>query len=472
MIGRLGGLRLQLGLAIFGVSLGVLIVSLLVLQGSIASDLRGRVDGQLRDQAAEFERYAASQPLTPDSLPDVAKRFLDTQRYHAASRIFAISPTNGRPVTNEPELLERERAEAEGQPGGEASPLLSAEEGFSTVAGQETGRLRVYTVPIQARGQTVGMFRVADPLTPLEDVQSELSEGLLWIGLLAMAASLLAAAAVAAFVTRPIRRMASVARAVGEGDLDKRMGKPHRNDEIGLLAGRFDQMLDRLQLAFTRQRDFVSDASHELRTPLTVMRGQLELLADEPDRDVRGANITVIVREVDHMARLVDDMLTLAGADTRSLVVAVSFSLGDFIEDLRRDLPLLGSREYEVTTSPGGTLTADPERLNQVLRNLVRNAVEATEPTTGRITVEVRPTAQKAVRFSVRDNGPGIPPAEAERIFDRFHRVRAGRSDGAGLGLAIARVLVEAHGGRIWSEAPDGGGAMFVFEIPGYEPGG
>jgi signal transduction histidine kinase len=146
--------------------------------------------------------------------------------------------------------------------------------------------------------------------------------------------------------------------------------------------------------------------------------------------------------------------------------------LEDFLDDLRRDLPLLGPREYEVEAA-AGTLRADPDRLSQVLRNLVRNAVAHTSAD-GTITVAARPEDGR-VEFSVADTGAGIPREHLDRLFDRFYRTDSGRASdagGSGLGLAIARAIVEAHGGRIWAESKAGEGATIRFELPGYSSSG
>jgi signal transduction histidine kinase len=259
---------------------------------------------------------------------------------------------------------------------------------------------------------------------------------------------------------------------VGEDDLTARIGGRQDGDEIGVLAGTFDRMLDRLERAFDRQREFVSDASHELRTPLTVLRGQVELLDRETDPVRRHRAIATILRELDAMNRLVDEMLTLAASESRQLVRREPIDVAGFVEDLRRDLPLLGERDYSVTGVSDGTLSADPGRLHQVLRNLVRNSVGATSEGDS---IEVALTSRgEALEFAVSDSGPGIPPAELERVFDRFHRTDAARDrahGGAGLGLAIAQALVHAHGGWIRAEARPGGGTTVRFSLPGYEPG-
>jgi signal transduction histidine kinase len=409
----------------------------------------------------------------------LARQFVASQGYHASSRIFAIS-LRGQPlVTNQPKVLEHEseREDPSGpSAGGETaeelgeSGLLGAPDGLADVAGEDTGALRVLSAPIRGPGERLGTFRVADPLRPVEDAQSGLNRAVVLVGLLALVASVAIALAIATLMTRRLRAMARVASAVGEEDLKARIGGRHGRDEIGVLADAFDSMLDRLERAFARQREFVSDASHELRTPLTVLRGQVELLDNEPDPKQRHRAIATVLRELGSMNRLVDEMLTLAASESTDLVRKQRIELDDFVADLRRDLPLLGERSYSVSGTSDGTLTADPDRLHQVLRNLVRNAVQAT----GRgDRIEITLTASGgALEFSVSDTGSGIPPEELERIFDRFHRVDAARDrghGGTGLGLAIAQAVVHAHGGWIRAESPAKGGTTIRFAVPGYE---
>ena len=476
-----GGLRLRLTLAICAVSLGVVACSFLVLREETGAHLRDRIDQELRDQLAEFEaavpvRARVSAPATAAR----ARHFVASQGYHASSRIFAIS-LRGQPlVTNQPKVLERESERehpSEPSAGGETaeelgeSGLLRAPDGLADAAGEETGELRVLSAPIRGPGQRLGTFRVADPLLPVEDAQSGLNRAVVLVGLLALVASVAIALAIATLMTRRLRAMARVASAVGEEDLKARIGGRHGRDEIGVLADAFDRMLDRLERAFARQREFVSDASHELRTPLTVLRGQVELLDDETDPENRHRAIATVLRELDGMNRLVEEMLTLAASESTDLVRPQRIEVAGFVEDLRRDLPLLGERDYTVSGTSGGMLTADPDRLQQVLRNLVRNAVTATRAGDP---IEVTLSARSgALEFAVSDTGPGIPPGELQRIFDRFHRVDTARDrghGGTGLGLAIAQALVQAHGGWIRAESPPTGGTTIRFSLPGYEP--
>jgi signal transduction histidine kinase len=474
-----GGLRLRLTLAICAVSLGVVAVSYLVLREETGSHLRDSIDRELRDQLREFQAVIPpNAPLTRGQTARRARRFVASQGYHASSRIFAISVPGQPLVSNQPEVIEREKERersterpVEGETTEELGEtgLLRASPGLATVSGEETGELRVLSAPIRSGHRGFGTFRVADPLGPVSDAESGLDRAVAVVGLLALLVSVAVALALATVMTRRLRAMARVAAAVGEDDLKTRIGGDHRHDEIGVLADAFDRMLDRLERAFGRQREFVSDASHELRTPLTVLRGQVELLDRETDPAQRHHAIATILRELDGMNRLVDEMLTLAASETE-LVRPQRIELAGFVEDLRRDLPLLGDRDYTVDGTCDGFLEADPERLHQVLRNLVRNAVNVTRP--GDPIALTLTGRGDRLEFAVSDTGPGIPPEQLERVFDRFHRVDAARDrghGGTGLGLAIAQALIQAHGGWIRAESRPSGGTTIRFALPGYE---
>jgi len=307
-------------------------------------------------------------------------------------------------------------------------------------------------------------------LTPVTDAQASLLRTYALVGSLALVLAVAAGVLIATLIARPLKRMAAVAAAVDSGDLSLRAGAVGARGEVGVLATAFDHMLERLERAFARQRDFVSDASHELRTPLAVLRAQVELLDRETDERARHEDTRLLLRRLDAMDRLVDDMLTLASAEAGRLVQPRPIELEDFFEDVRRDLPLFGEREFHIEPV-NGVLEADPDRLTQVLRNLVRNAVAHTEPG-GRVAVLAR-ARDGWLQIAVSDDGPGIPPEHLDRVFERFHRVdesRARERGGTGLGLAIARAIIEAHGGRIHAESRAGAGTTITLELPGYRP--
>lgn len=471
------GIRLRLVLAISAVSVATVAASFFALHETTAANLRSRIDRELNEQYAEFQQRVLNggRVSDPASLRAASDRFVAGQRYHPEARIYLIAPQGLPPVTNQTRIVDEELAESRsGNESGEADAggIVSAGDGLTTISTDETGKLRVLTQPVVVDGDRIGTFRVADPLTSVDQALQSLRNRFIAVGFGALLLSVAIAIWLANLITRPLRRMAAVASAVDSGDLSHRIDYGG-DDEVGVLADSFNHMMDRLEEGFRLQREFVSDASHELRSPLTVLRGRIEQLADNSgDRAAVEAEADELMKEVRRMERLTDDMLTLAKAERGGLVQPRRVPIDDFVEDLRRDLPLLGSRHYHVESTLHGELEADPDRLAQVLRNLVTNAVRHTG-SDGHIDVSIGSQNGAAI-FAVADDGTGIEPTQLDRIFDRFHRTDEGRSraeGGSGLGLAIARAIVEAHGGTISASSTPGQGATIRFRIPGYRPG-
>jgi signal transduction histidine kinase len=459
------GLRAKLAAAIAIVAALALGVSFVAVYQGTSSRLRGQIDATLRTQAAEWRQFSAgSSTSTPAALRRVANRFLAAQRYHAESLVIVAQIAGGKTLSSDPELLAGDEARGAG------GALLAAPLGLSDREVPGAGSMRVLSVPILAGASRVGTIRFADPLRPVSNAQSSLTQTFALVGALALLAAVLAGIGVAVLILAPLRRIATVAETAAAGDLSVRAGEVRGRDEVAVLARVFDQMLARLERAFARQQQFVSDASHELRTPLAVARAQTEMLDREEDPALRRESTRTLLRRIDELDRLIADMLTLASADGGHLVEPVDLDLCDFFEDIRRELPLYGERDYHVQAIDG-TLRADPGRLTQVIRNLVRNAVTHTHPGD---TIEIVATAHDdRLQIAVRDTGPGIREDQIEQIFERFHRVEQSRArdrGGTGLGLPIARAIVEAHGGWIRAESSPGRGATLRFELPGYTP--
>ena len=220
-----------------------------------------------------------------------------------------------------------------------------------------------------------------------------------------------------------------------------------------------------LEEAAARQRRFVSDASHELRTPLTAIRGQLEVLAREPRPDRADVERVsgVAIAELDRIDRLVEDLLALARLDEGEPLRLGEVILPGFLVELAAAAPTA----VELGAVPAGALRADPERLTKAIRNLLANA-ERHAGDGGRVELSARAHGER-LTILVDDDGPGIPPAERERVFARFHRSQGARdrdSGGAGLGLAIAASIAERHGGRIRADDSPLGGARIALDLP------
>ncbi len=271
--------------------------------------------------------------------------------------------------------------------------------------------------------------------------------------------------------------MASVAAQVDAGDLHPRIhGGEKGSREVKVLAEAFNHMLDRLAVAFAGQRAFVADASHELRTPLTVIQGQLEVLAAQAHpspEEVRRVE-QLVSAEVSRISRLVDDLLVLARSEQTEFLRVEQVPLESFVSELWDGFAVLeAERRFELGPVPDGRLRADPDRLAQALRNLVRNAIEHTEEGAGRVLLHVERAGPGRVRFVVQDDGPGIPADQREAVFERFHRTDAARdraSGGTGLGLAIVKAIAEAHGGTVRAAGAATGGARIELELPGFTP--
>jgi two-component system phosphate regulon sensor histidine kinase PhoR len=220
------------------------------------------------------------------------------------------------------------------------------------------------------------------------------------------------------------------------------------------------------------RRDFVANVSHELRTPLTAVRGYVEALIDGPaDAETTRRFLDVIARHAARMERLVKDLLRLAQLDAHQEVpeITTCHLQGVFEAVVVELAPAIEARRHEVTIDvapDAAEVEADPAKLHDVVRNLVENAVNYSEDA-GHVRLEARRAAGD-VMIAVSDSGPGIPPDDLTRVFERFYRVDKSRSrpGGTGLGLAIVRHLVELHGGRVRADNRPEGGARFTVTLP------
>ncbi|MDQ6775129.1 MAG: ATP-binding protein [Actinomycetota bacterium] len=292
---------------------------------------------------------------------------------------------------------------------------------------------------------------------------------------IALPASLLATAFggwwLARRALRPVEKMTTTAELIGVGRLRDRIAVPPARDELGHLATTLNTMLDRIAQSVEEQQRLIADTSHELRTPLTAMRSEIDvsLLADdlsEPAREV----LVSVREEVDRMSATVEDLLTLAAADEGRLVA------GRAPVDLRREadavagaLAQLAARRGTVVRVVGehAEVPGDAKGLRHALRNLVENAIKF-GPDGGVVTVRVS-TSRACVLITVEDDGPGVPDAVRERIFDRYFRVEGSRTrkaGGSGLGLAIVREIAHVHGGNVAVQPREPTGSSFVLSLP------
>ena len=349
--------------------------------------------------------------------------------------------------------------------------------GFYNLGLNHPNDLRVYFAPIIVDGQTVGIVQVARLLTPTMKVLQELSNNLMVLFAIALAL----AAAVGYWLTgvalQPINEATATALAITRtGNLKRRVPiRRQRMDEIGALISTFNEMLDRLEELFEKQRRFTGDISHELRSPLTTILGNLSLLRrakNLPEEEQREM-LDEMYSEAERMHRLISDLLLLSQADSGLSINRAPVELDTLmLEAYRMARRRAGDRlNIQLTHEDQAVVMGDADRLRQVLDNLINNAIRYT-PAGGRIELSLHCTGNEAV-ITVADTGQGIAPEDLPHIFDRFYRADKARTraaGGTGLGLSIVKWIVDAHHGRVEVESTLGEGSTFRIHLPVIEP--
>ena len=363
-------------------------------------------------------------------------------------------------------------------------PVVPVRFPVSTAAGS------LHTFTVRSHGASGQSYRAAAVRTfdgrtllvavPLREVNQTLHR-LIVVELLVGAGVILALIALGAIVIRvglrPLSRIGQTASEIAAGDLSRRVEPSDSDTEVGRLGRSLNDMLGQIETAFAARRDsedrlrrFLADASHELRTPLAAIRGYAELFrigaADDPETLARA--MSRIESEAVRMGVLVEDLLLLAQLDQvpepRRVVVDLSELAEQAVDDLRVTAP---GRAVTLERTDQATVLGDPDQLRQLLANLTRNAVIHT-PSGTPVALSVRRRGDD-VALVVRDYGPGLPAGAGATLFERFWRSEGGRSrghGGAGLGLAIADAIVNAHLGTIVADDAPGGGARFIVTLP------
>jgi signal transduction histidine kinase len=266
----------------------------------------------------------------------------------------------------------------------------------------------------------------------------------------------------------PVKKVTATAQGIASSsDLSRRVNYQGPRDEIGQLAATFDRMIEQLDRLLQSQRTFVADASHELRGPLTVIRGNLDLLKRNLSEEDRSESIRVLEAEMTRMTRIVNDLLVLAEVESGPLEQQQTVSLKDILLDAQdRALLLAGNRKITVERQEDLWVRGDGHKLDQMVNNLVSNAVKYT-PDGGTITLSLFQDGDWA-RLEVADTGIGIAPEHLPHIFDRFYRVDKAHSragGGTGLGLAIVKGIAQQHGGTVTVTSEPGKGSTFTVRL-------
>ena len=341
-----------------------------------------------------------------------------------------------------------------------------------------SGTVKTTTITLNAPTRVDGAnLTLAVDTALASDARRTLRRILMITAVIALVVSAALIAAAVRLALRPLDSMAALAKAVSQGNRGYRLAPTRTDTELGQTAQAFDEMLDELEGAETRAqqaeertRAFLADAAHELRTPIAGVQAAAETLLhhdDQLDHDERQHLQALLVREAERAGALISDLLTAARLDAGIDLDLAPVSLRTLAHSEIDRVRLLHPETAVTMSGPEVIARADAARVSSILRNVIDNAVRAAGPE-GQVHLVVREHDQFAIA-EIWDSGPGVPPSQRERIFERLVRLdhgRAGDAGGSGLGLAIARGYARAHGGDLTCEDPRGSGAMFRLVLP------
>ncbi len=444
----------------------LLVAATVLVVGGVAvrlmrDDLGANLDRRLQSAATSFREGPAGRVANPDQLAAEARRWLAVQA-HAEDEVIAVRTADGQILSTSGgvDLDGVDRID----------DLLGATEPrWWTVDGPGDGRFRALTVPLELEGRPSGTLLVAAATTAVERTADRLLSAVAWASGLGLAFAVALAFISVRRTLGPLTRMAAEIDAIEPGGalptgLAATVDAP--GDEVSRVADAFDSLLGRIDEAIASQRRFISDASHELRTPLTVARGHLELVGrlDDPEAD---RSIRLALEELDRIRSIVEELLLLARLDEGLPLAEEPVEVDLLLREASVRGMVLGQGQIKVDAPEGLTALADPDRLLQVVSNLIGNALRHGGDG---VTVTLAARAERAVVvLDVADTGPGIAPGDVDHVFDRFYRgsaARQGVPGGAGLGLAIVASLVEAMGGSVSVSSAVGEGTTFSIRLP------
>ncbi|QSO49812.1 HAMP domain-containing histidine kinase [Alicyclobacillus mengziensis] len=352
--------------------------------------------------------------------------------------------------------------------------------GSYIIARDSTGKNQLLVLqPVSTfGGGTIGVLQIGTSVSALQRVLVQQLLIFVFLALIALIIGLFTFLPILRRTLVPLSRMVDTVSRINAGNLNERIAASHEQLEIELLSSSFNDMLDRLEVSFEAEREakekmrqFVADASHELRTPLTSIHGFLEVLlrgaATKPyqlEKALRSMH-----GESERIIKLVSDLLLLAQLDKQPNMALTKDRLDVVITEMQPQLRILAAdRHVDFSLATAVEVKFDKDKIKQVVLNLFQNAVQHTDPLSGKITVQLAQD-ETYIRLMVSDNGPGIPLAEQAKVFERFYRLDASRSrshGGAGLGLAITKSIVEGHNGTIACTSGPTGGAKFIVLLP------
>ncbi|MCG9893732.1 MAG: HAMP domain-containing histidine kinase [Thermosynechococcaceae cyanobacterium MS004] len=425
--------------------------------------LANRIDRSLNQEVAEFKRLLAGRdPQTGqpfgDNLAAVFDVFLtrnipDEDEYFITllkGKLYASSPDN---LSTSLPLSDKTLAQF--------ASVVSSKKGRLTTT---TGTLIYLAYPI--RKGAGGVFVVAYSLTKRHQDLDRVVLIMTAVMGCAFAWALGMAWIATGKVLAPLEVLTQTARSIKSADQALERWVPVQgSDEIAALAQTFNEMLYRLKTSFTSQRDFINDASHELQTPITVIQGHLELLSPNITPEHQ-ETAWLIQDELQRMSRLVRDLLLLAQSERPDFLNLEMVRVEELTRTIYAKAIAIAPRHWSLAQVAGVRIVADRDRITQAMMNLIKNAVEHTQES-DRIEIGSL-LADDQVEFWVRNTGTSISPVDQLRIFQRFARGSGSRprSDGAGLGLSIVQVIVEAHGGHATVKSDPQNGTKFTLILP------
>ena len=353
--------------------------------------------------------------------------------------------------------------------------LLEGSTGYASVR-TEGNPWRVHAEPVRASArQIVAWVQVAQTLEQVDDTLSDLQFQFL-VGIpLALLLAGLSGLFLAIQAMQPINQITRTAQAIHEDDLAQRINYSGPADEVGRLAGTFDQMLSRLQAAFERQLRFTSDAAHELRTPLGALKARIDVILSQTRQpaDYQAA-LQDMDRQVDRLTRLTHVLLFMARIDQeRDKIAQEVIDFDEFVDGIMEQIVPLAAEKAITLQNRSPLPVAFAGNLDMLIRlflNLLDNAIKYTQ-VGGEVAVCAR-THGTTVAITIQDNGPGIAHEHLPHLFERFYRIESARTrspheqNGSGLGLAIAYEIVRIHGGKLRVESELGHGSTFTVELP------
>lgn len=460
---RFSGLRARVVLWYLGLLAISLVVAVLALRQFLMVGLDESVEASLAQEAGELSLFATgTDPRTGEPYGDDIKAMIEDFLSGdipevAEGAFFLLDGAPFRQSQGTPNLLEDPELVA--QWAAVESPTYGA------IGTTEAGPVRWLAVPMTRGDEVVGTFVAAHFLAPeLGEINQAVRLMALISGVMLLVVSVVGWLTVGTAVA-PIRRLTRTAQSISDSHLSERIPVTG-NDEVAEMTRTFNTMLDRLELAFVDQRRFLDDIGHELRTPLTIVRGNLELLPEDPAE--REQTLTLCLNELDRMNRYVTELILLAKAEKPDFLRIGPVDLTELTDGMRsRAESYAQDRTCQVDDVSHSVIEADPERLTQAWLNLVTNAVQHTGP--GGLIAIGSSVVDEEARLWVRDDGPGVPLDEQDHIFERFGRGRDTRApgrEGTGLGLAIVNAIARAHGGRVRIDSRPGQGARFTLIVP------